>query len=189
MGSVLYLNKTSPRQPAQPAPGDRIGRDDTLLRPGYNCQRVARAERVALLIDAAPYFKAFHDACLNARRSIVILAWDFNSQTRLHFDPVPKGGPPALLGEFLNYLVHRRRGLQIHVLNWDYPMVFGTDREFPPLYGFGWKPHRRVRLRYDDTHPVGGCQHQKIVLIDDAIAFVGGIDLTVRRWDSPEHVA
>ena len=35
-------------------------------------------------------------------------------------------------------------------------MVFGTDREFPPLYGFGWTPARRVHLRYDDTHPVGG---------------------------------
>jgi phosphatidylserine/phosphatidylglycerophosphate/cardiolipin synthase-like enzyme/uncharacterized membrane protein YdjX (TVP38/TMEM64 family) len=75
----------------------------------------------------------------------------------------------------------------VNVLNWDYPMVFGTDREFPPLYGFGWKPSRRVRLRYDDTHPVAGSQHQKIVLIDDAIAFLGGIDLTVRRWDSPDH--
>ena len=44
-----------------------------------------------------------------------------------------------------------------------------------------------MHLRYDDTHPVAGSQHQKIVLIDDAIAFVGGIDLTVRRWDTSEH--
>ena len=44
-----------------------------------------------------------------------------------------------------------------------------------------------MHLRYDDTHPVAGCQHQKIVVIDDAVAFVGGIDLTVRRWDSSEH--
>ncbi len=94
-----------------------------------------------------------------------------------------------MLGDFLNYLVRRRRGLHVNVLNWDYPMVFGADREFPPLYGFGWKPSRRVHLRYDDTHPVAGSQHQKIVLIDDAVAFVGGIDLTVRRWDSSEHCA
>ena len=67
-----------------------------------------------------------------------------------------KDGPPALLGDFLNFLVRRRRGLHIHVLNWDYPMVFGTDREFPPIYGFGWTPPRRVHLRYDDTHPIAG---------------------------------
>jgi phosphatidylserine/phosphatidylglycerophosphate/cardiolipin synthase-like enzyme/uncharacterized membrane protein YdjX (TVP38/TMEM64 family) len=180
MGSVLYLQKE---------PRARSTAPETLLRPGYNCSAVARAGRVALLIDAEAYFRAFHDAALRAQRSIFVLAWDFNSRTQLHFDPAPKGGAPALLGDFLNFLARRRRGLHINVLNWDYPMVFGTDREFPPLYGFGWTPARRVHYRYDDTHPIAGCQHQKIVLIDDALAFVGGIDLTVRRWDTPEHRA
>jgi phospholipase D1/2 len=143
---------------------------------------------MAILIDAQAYFRAFHDAALRARRSITVLAWDFNSRTRLHFDPVPEGGPPSELGDFLNFLARRRRGLHVNVLNWDYPIVFGADREIPPLYGFGWTPHRRVRLRYDDTHPVAGCQHQKVALIDDALAFVGGIDLTVRRWDTSQHL-
>lgn len=185
MGSVLYLNRNAQRQDV--AAG--TGRAESLLRPGYNCCAVARAGRVALLVDAEDYFRAFYQAALRARRSITILGWDFNSQTQLHFDPVPEGGPPALLGDFLNYLARRRHGLHINVLNWDYPMVFGADREFPPLYGFGWKPARRVHLRYDDTHPVAGSQHQKIVLIDDALAFVGGIDLTLKRWDSPAHAA
>jgi phospholipase D1/2 len=138
-------------------------------------------------VDAAAYFKAFAQAALKAQRSITILAWDFNSQTQLHFDEVPEGAPPAQLGDFLNWLCKRRRSLHINVLNWDYPMVFGTDREFPPIYGFGWTPHRRVHLRYDDTHPIAGCHHQKIAIIDDSVAFVGGIDLTVRRWDTSEH--
>ena len=182
MGSVLYLQRE--RNDRHDPQDDAAAR---LLRPGFNCWRLARAGRVALLVDGEAYFRAFHDAALRATHSINILAWDFNSQTRLHYDAVPKGAPPALLGEFLNYLTRRRRGLHVHVLNWDYPMVFGTDREFPPIYGFGWTPGKHVHLRYDDTHPVGGCQHQKVVLIDDAVAFVGGIDFTVRRWDSPEH--
>jgi phospholipase D1/2 len=181
MGSVLYLQK-EPRARSSAAA-------ETLLRPSYNCSAVARAARAAVLIDAAAYFRAFHDAALRAQRSIYVLAWDFNSRTRLHFDPVADDGPPALLGDFLNFLVRRRRGLHINVLNWDYPMVFGTDREFPPIYGFGWTPARRVHLRYDDTHPIAGCQHQKIAVIDDKVAFVGGIDLTVRRYDCPEHRA
>src|SRR5512145_2726089 len=179
MGSVLYLNRGAQR--AETPQGDR---PESLLRPGYNCCAVARAERLALLVDTEDYFKAFYQAALRARRSIIILGWDFNSQTRLHFDPVPEGAPPALLGELLNHLVRRHRGLHVNVLDWSYPMLFGTDRELPPAYGLGWKPARRVRLRYDDTHPVAGSQHQKIVLIDDAFAFVGGIDLTVKRWDS-----
>ncbi|HEY7240552.1 MAG TPA: VTT domain-containing protein [Burkholderiales bacterium] len=185
MGSVLHLRQGLQRKDSSPTAETR--RPQSILRPGHNAFAVARAERVSVLIDAEAYFRAFYYAASRAKRSITILGWDFNSQTRLHFDPVPEGGPPALLGDFLNYLVRRRRGLHVNVLNWDYPMVFGTDREFPPLYGFGWKPSRRVRLRYDDTHPVAGSQHQKVVLIDDALAFVGGIDLTVRRWDSSEH--
>src|SRR5687767_3129497 len=185
MGSVLYLNRGLQRKESPPSAASH--RPESLLRPGYNCCAVARAERVALLVDADAYFRAFYQAALRAKRSITILGWDFNSQTRLHFDPVVEGGPPPLLGDFLNYLVRRRPMLHINVLNWDYPMVFGADREFPPLYGFGWKPSRRVHLRYDDTHPVAGSQHQKIVLIDDAVAFAGGIDLTLRRWDSPDH--
>lgn len=185
MGSVLHLHRGLQRKDSSLSAD--TNRPESLLRPGYNCYAVARAERVALLVDGEAYFRAFYQAALRAKRSITILGWDFNSQAQLHFDPIAEGGPPALLGEFLNYLVRRRRSLHVHVLNWDYPMVFGTDREFPPLYGFGWKPSRRVHLRYDDTHPVAGSQHQKIVLIDDAIAFVGGIDLTVKRWDTPEH--
>src|SRR6267378_35904 len=190
MGSVLYLDRGMRRRGKHGDASSAAARfqaahsTPSILRPGYNCWAVARAERVALLVDAADYFKAFTEAALRAKRSITILGWDFNSQTRLHFDPMDPNGPPVLLGEFLNWLVQRRSSLHVHVLNWDYPMVFGTDREFPPLYGFGWTPARRVHLRYDDTHPVGGSHHQKIVVIDDSVAFLGGIDLTVRRWDA-----
>src|SRR5260221_11665471 len=160
MGSVLYLDRGMRRKGAAAAAAKIQSTHGTpsILRSGYNCWTVARAERVALLVDAADYFKAFYEAALRAKRSITILGWDFNSQTRLHFDPleprINPNAPPALLGEFLNWLGQRRSSLHVHVLNWDYPNVFGTGREFPPLYGFGWTPARRVHLRYDDTHPV-----------------------------------
>jgi phosphatidylserine/phosphatidylglycerophosphate/cardiolipin synthase-like enzyme/membrane protein DedA with SNARE-associated domain len=159
----------------------------SLLRLGYNCWAVAHAERAAFIVDAKDYFSAFYRAALRAERSIVVLGWDFNSQTRLHYDTTPKDGPPVILGEFLNYLVKRRRGLHIHVLTWDFPMMFAGDRELAPMVGLGWEPARRVHFRYDDTHPVGASQHQKVAVIDDAVAFCGGIDLTLRRWDCCEH--
>jgi phosphatidylserine/phosphatidylglycerophosphate/cardiolipin synthase-like enzyme len=52
-----------------------------------------------------------------------------------------------------------------------------------------WGSHRHVHFRLDGRHPVGACHHQKLVVIDDAIAFVGGLDLTANRWDTPEHRA
>ncbi|MBS1189762.1 MAG: putative Phospholipase/Transphosphatidylase [Rhodocyclaceae bacterium] len=170
-------------EPALPRPAG-------LFAPGRNCYAVAHADRVAFLVDGEAYFRAFAQAAERARHSIMIVAWDFNSSACLRFDREERAaGAPARVGDFLNWLARRRRGLQIFVLDWDYPMVFGTDREFPPLYGLGWTPHRRVHVRYDDTHPVAGSHHQKIVVIDGTLAFVGGLDLTARRWDTPDHCA
>jgi phospholipase D1/2 len=158
----------------------------TLFRPGHNCQRVAHARRAALLIDAEAYFKAFAEAALRARRSIVIVGWDFHSGTRLHLG---KRGVPDGLGDFLNFLVLGRRRLKVYILTWDYPLVFARGRESPPVYHLGWHPHRRVAFRYDDRCPVGAALHQKLVVIDGAMAFCGGIDLTCGRWDTCAHRA
>lgn len=165
---------------------DGAHRSAGLFREGVNCWRVEQAQRAAVLVDGEEYFRAFAAAAERARKSILVLAWDFDSRTCLHADdddsPVPRK-----LGDFLNHLARRRRGLQIRILIWDYPMVFGTDREFPSVYGLGWKPHRHVRVRYDNTHPVTGSHHQKVVVIDDRVAFCGGLDLTCRRWDTCAH--
>src|SRR5258705_2336817 len=113
MGSVLYLDRGMRRRGNTAAAGrvEEASSTPSILRPGYNVWTVARAERVALLVDAADYFKAFTEAALRAKRSITILSWDFNSQTRLHFDEVePRSNPnapPALLGQFLHYHLQR----------------------------------------------------------------------------------
>jgi uncharacterized membrane protein YdjX (TVP38/TMEM64 family) len=39
-----------------------------------------------------------------------------------------------------------------------------------------------------DSHlPVGASHHEKLVIIDDNVAYCGGIDLTLRRWDTSAH--
>jgi phospholipase D1/2 len=157
----------------------------TLFQPGRNCWRVEHARQAAFIVDGEDYFRAFVEAARKAKRSILITGWDFHSRTRL----ICRGPNDCdlELGQFLNDLVRRNRHLHVHVLIWDYPVIFGLDREWAPFYGLGWQPHRRVHFRYDNTHPTGGCHHQKIVVIDDMVAFNGGIDLTWRRWDTNEH--
>jgi len=157
---------------------------DTIFQPGRNCSAVAHAPRAAFIVDAEDYFLAFMRAAERAERSITILGWDFDSRTPLCNE---EGKECVLLGDFLNRLAARNRNLRIRILNWDYPMVFGTGREIPPTLGISWRPHRRVDFRFDDTHPVGGSHHQKIVVIDDVIAFSGGLDLTNKRWDTRSH--
>jgi len=159
----------------------------SVFDPRRNCCTVAKTGRVAFLVDGEAYFRAFIHAAERAAHSIIVLAWDFNSNARLHFDEQANDRRPARLGDFLNWLAKRRRGLNIYILDWDYPLVFGTDRELPHRFGLGWKPHRRVHVAYDNTHPVSGSHHQKIVVIDDAMAFIGGLDLTERRWDTNAH--
>lgn len=60
-----------------------------------------------------------------------------------------------------------------------------------PLYKRGWRTHPRPRIsfRLDGKHPLTGSLHQKVVVVDDAVAFVGGLDLTHGRWDTPAHPA
>ena len=50
-----------------------------------------------------------------------------------------------------------------------------------------WGSWRGVRFGFDDHHPVGASHHQKIVVVDDQLAFCGGIDLTGHRWDTCAH--
>jgi phosphatidylserine/phosphatidylglycerophosphate/cardiolipin synthase-like enzyme/uncharacterized membrane protein YdjX (TVP38/TMEM64 family) len=152
-----------------------------------NCWRIEQAQRASFLIDADSYFKAFVAAARNAQRSILITGWDFHSRTRLLCEDDHDKQLELELGKFLNGLARRKRGLHIHILIWDYPMIFGLDREWGTIYGLGWRPHRRVHFRYDNTHPVGASHHQKVVVVDDALAFCGGIDLTCKRWDTCEH--
>jgi phospholipase D1/2 len=50
-----------------------------------------------------------------------------------------------------------------------------------------WALHERITFKLDGAHPPGAAHHQKIVVIDDAVAFCGGIDMTGDRWDTSEH--
>lgn len=157
-----------------------------LLVPGRNCWRIERSERLSFLIDGAAYFSAVRAAIKRAKRSVFILGWDIDSRIRL----VPGGandGYPEELGDFLNEVVKRERNLRMYVLSWDFAMVFAMDREWMPIYKLDWSTHRRLSFRLDDQHPMSASHHQKVVVIDDTVAFVGGLDLTHGRWDTPEH--
>jgi len=121
-----------------------------------------------------------------ARDTIFIIGWDIDSRIPLYPED-GDDGLPLPLGEFLDTLAARCRTLRIYVLNWDFAMLYALDREFLPIYNLGWRTHRRLHFHMDDCHPPGASHHQKIVVVDDTVAFVGGIDLASNRWDTPAH--
>jgi phospholipase D1/2 len=164
------------------------GEDNEILVEGGNCWRIAPANRVAFLIDGASYFAAFMSAVERARRSVLVVGWDFDSRIKLRHDGRPQGGTGQLL-PFLKAAISRRKDLHIHILVWDFAMIYALERELFPVIKLDWRVPRRLHFRLDGNHPMGASHHQKIVVIDDALAFVGGIDLAKSRWDTPEHRA
>lgn len=152
-----------------------------------NCRQIKTAHRAAFLIDGAAYFQAVHEAMRRARQSIIIVGWDLHSGLRLIRNG-ESGDYPETLGKFLDYLARERNELNIYLLSWDFAMIYAMEREFFPRYKLEWLTHKRIHFQLDGEHPIGGSQHQKIVVIDDAVAFAGGLDLSKWRWDTPEHL-
>ncbi len=163
----------------------RQTRNRPITRPEHNCWRKENAGRVAIAVDGESYFRAVREAILSAGRTVFILGWDIHSKLQLVRD-VEDDGLPRELGALLDF-VAKQRAVDVFVLSWDFAMIYLLEREPFPLYALNWKTHSRVRFHMDDRHPLGASQHQKLVVIDDAIAFCGGLDLSKWRWDTPEH--
>jgi phospholipase D1/2 len=157
-----------------------------VLDPGRNCWRLAKANRFALLVDGSNYYQTLAQSIQQARRTVVIVGWDLDSRVRLG----PAGGPGQLvppLREFFPAVASANPDLNIFILTWDFPLLFANVRDPKLVWGRDPFKHPRVHLRFDSTHPPGASHHQKIVVIDDSLAFAGGMDLAGGRWDSPEH--
>ena len=158
-----------------------------ILRPGRNCWCIAPTRRAAVLIDGAAYFAHLESALRYAKRSIFIIGWDFDGSIRLRPDADSDASPP--LGPLLRSLVEEKPELEVRILVWSVAVVHAPGAPGPLLLGADWQNHPRIRLRLDTHHPLYAAHHQKIVSVDDSLAFVGGMDLTVRRWDTARHDA
>ncbi len=155
-----------------------------VLRPGKNCWLRARADRAAFLVDGKAYFDALAAAMAHARQRIVILAWDFDRRMRLQ----PDTHPDLEIQDFLVRLLDANPKLTIHLLLWRNSIWYAGDTDLSLLIGGDWLKHPRLQIGLDSDHPVGAAHHEKIVCIDDKLAFVGGMDLTQRRWDNAAHM-
>src|SRR5690606_25911218 len=158
---------------------------DPLLQPGRNCWQTHAADRFAFIVDGADYFLAVRAAMLKAQHSILLIGWDFDARIRLG-EPQDEG--PQRLGEFILWLADRSPELHIRLLRWDTGAFKAIFRGNTLVTMLRWKAHPRITLKLDAAHPFASAHHQKIVVIDDSIAFCGGIDMTLQRWDTRQHL-
>jgi len=159
----------------------------TLLIPGETCWRTERADRVAVLVDTEAYFKALTEALPKARRSILILGWGFDPRTRLEPDGYDGPADRDEVGRVLLRLAEERPELDIRLLIWRAAIPIASNQQWYPQRAAKWFKGTRVKFRLDHMVPLGACHHQKVVVIDDKLAFCGGGDIAVDRWDTPGH--
>ena len=162
-----------------------------ILEPGRTCWRKERATRLAVLVDAAPYFRTLREAMLRAREAIYLIGWDFDLRIEMlpgegDDDGMAPDGHPNRLGDFIRALVDER-DVDLHILKWDGAMLAALGSQVLPTIWMEFFAGSNIHFALDSHHPVGACHHQKIVVIDDDMAFCGGIDVTTDRWDTPEH--
>jgi len=109
--------------------------------------------------------------------------------TRIKLDrPDDGSGAPNKLGRFLTWCVAQRPDLRIYVLRWDLGALHALGRGSTALVMLDWMSSERVRFKLDGSHPAGSAHHQKIAVVDDCLAFCGGIDITADPWDTREHL-
>jgi phospholipase D1/2 len=160
-----------------------------LLVPGDTCWRSAKADRFAAIIDGADYLRHVKAAMLGARQRIIIIGWDLDYRTAFERDAQTLDGPNQL-GLFLHWLLWKQRGLDVYLLKSNLRLLPAFDG-----FWFGVAPvsllnqftSARLHFAVDGAHPTGAVHHQKIVVVDDTMAFCGGLDLTLGRWDTSEH--
>lgn len=151
--------------------------------------KISSAEKVSVLLDADEYFRSLYMNLCRAQRRITFLGWDFDSRLDL-MRSTPKSSleTPTTLAALLAHLAKETPDLEIFILAWDFSTIYLPMREmFQKLKFRGM--HTKVKFVFDGQHPLGSSHHQKIVVIDDTIAYSGGLDITSHRWDTSDHKA
>ena len=159
----------------------------TIFSPSQNCWRIEKADEFSILIDANDYFASIRASMKAAKRVIFFVGWDFDASITLGHPRVDDGAPRGV-GDFLLWLARRTPGLEIRILLWSPAPLASWARPSNLPYLLRWKWNRQISVRLDGKHPFGSSHHQKMLVIDDAVAYCGGIDVTLDRWDTRQHL-
>src|SRR3954451_11796715 len=142
--------------------------------------------RLEVLVDGATALPAIAQALRAARSHVHVTGWHLAS----HFELV-RGEHPTAIGPLLAELAER---LDVRVMVWagsPVPLFHPTRGEIKDEVERLTRTTRIQAYRDPREHPIH-CHHEKTIVVDDEIAFVGGIDLTDAagdRFDDSGHAA
>src|SRR3954468_22329598 len=158
--------------------------DGTLWAAGDPPRRAGNA--VDVLIDGAQALPEIAHAISSAQRHVHIAGWSITPHFALTRDE-----PPAVLRELLADAAEQ---VDVRVLMWAGapPHTFAPDRGTVRAARDELARGTKIRAGCDSRSRALHCHHEKLVIVDDEVAFVGGIDLTQLggdRYDTNAHPA
>jgi phosphatidylserine/phosphatidylglycerophosphate/cardiolipin synthase-like enzyme len=142
--------------------------------------------RLEVLIDGAEAFAAVARAIEQARESVYITGWHIAP----HFEVV-RGESGFSLGSLLAEVAQRA---DVRVLVWagsPVPVFHPTRAEVRDAVT-SLTRSTRIRCQPDPREHPFHCHHEKTIVVDGEVAFVGGIDMTDfagDRYDTSDHPA
>jgi phosphatidylserine/phosphatidylglycerophosphate/cardiolipin synthase-like enzyme len=145
---------------------------------------VRGGNHVDVLIDGADALPAMADALRRATSHVYVTGWYFSPDLRLERQPDH--------GVLRNLLADLAERIPVRVLVWagaPLPLFRPSRREVREMRD-KLTAGTKIECRLDAKERPLHCHHEKTIVIDDRVAFVGGIDLTTEsgdRYDSQEH--
>ena len=142
--------------------------------------------RLEILIDGAAALPRISAALDGARREIAIAGWHVTSDFGLDRDEGAR--------RLRDHLAELAERVDVRVLLWaGAPLpVFSPRRSQVRRVRDELTAGTKVRCALDSHERPMHCHHEKLVIVDGEVAFVGGIDMTSLggdRFDSGEHPA
>jgi phosphatidylserine/phosphatidylglycerophosphate/cardiolipin synthase-like enzyme len=139
-----------------------------------------------VLVDGATALPAIASELARAQSHIHLTGWHFSPD----FDLTRKGGSHVLR----NLLAELAERVDVRVLVWaGAPLpLFRPSRGFVRSMREQLVARTKIECALDAKERPLHCHHEKTIVIDDRVAFVGGIDLTSEtgdRFDSSAHPA
>ncbi len=139
-----------------------------------------------LLVDGSEALPAIAAELARAESYVHLAGWFFSPELHLSREE-----EPVVVRNLLAELAER---VDVRVLSWKgapLPLFKPSQRDVREMLE-ALAHHTKIQAHADGCTGFTHCHHEKVIVIDGRVAFVGGIDLTLDGgdpWDTPSHVA
>lgn len=166
------------------AVANQSARDFTGINMHHSFAPSRPATPAGTLVDGSAYLSAVADAMELAKEEIFIADWWLSPEIYMK--------RPVLNGNYwrLDIILKRKaaQGVKIFIMLYkEVAMALGINS----FYSKSKLTSENIKVFRHPDHAKGGvlfwAHHEKIVCIDQTVAFLGGIDLCYGRWDDYKH--